>query len=190
VRSAFLAQAPIVMAPPVSPALRESWKDVAAMGAGRTIVVERETMIRARPAAVWSVIEDTRQLPMWFAFAEKVEVLEGSGEGMRMRLTRRWRSRKSETDVVVTLYEPPRLIAWRIEDERVDGKTVPRYARESRFFIWLEPHDPDTLVRLRSEQEPSSRAGGLAIKFFGRRDAEFRMVKSLERLQMVASILP
>jgi len=160
------------------------------MGAS-PIVVEREAVILANARAVWTLVQDLKLLPMWLAFAHRVEEIDGGIGGRRLRLHRTYRSLNTEMDVEVTSFEPGRLLAWRVEAERRNGKPMPRYARETRFEIWLEPQPGDaTIVRLRSVQEPAGRLKGLAIAMFGRREAEFRMVKSLERLQMVASIQP
>lgn len=154
----------------------------------RTIVVERDAVILVNARTVWSLVEDVKLLPMWLASVERVEELEAKGAAMRLRFHRRRRTLKHETDVEVTAFEPGRLFAWRIEEERMDGKPQPRYARETRFQIWVTPEDEgSTTVRLRSEQDPAGRLRGLAIRMFGRRDAEIRLAKSLERLQMVAS---
>lgn len=150
--------------------------------------VERETVVPAPASAVWTLVEDTRRLPMWLAFAERVEPLDGGeGPGRRLRLHGRWGSRRSEVDVEVTAFEPGRLLAWRHLEERLDGKPAPRYARETRFSIWVEPQDArSTLVRLQAEQEPAGALRGLAMRLFGRREMERRMELSLKRLVMVS----
>lgn len=153
------------------------------------IEVEREAVVGATAAAVWTLVEDTRRLPMWLAFAERVEPLDGGeGPGRRLRLHGRWGSRRSEVDVEVTAFEPGRLLAWRHLEERLNGKPAPRYARETRFSIWVEPQDArSTLVRLQSEQEPAGALQGLVIRLVGRRDLARRMDLSLKRLVMVSS---
>ncbi len=150
--------------------------------------VEREALVDAPASAVWTLVEDTRRLPMWLAFAEKVEPLDGGdGVGRRLRLHGRWGGRRSEVDVEVVAFEPGRLLAWRHLEERLDGKPAPRFARETRFSIWIEPEDARTTrVRLRTEQVPAGPVRGLAIRLAGRRDLARRMELSLKRLIMVA----
>lgn len=152
------------------------------------IEVEREAVIDAPAKAVWTLIEDTRRLPMWFAFADKVEPLDGGeGPGRRLRLHGRWGSRRSEIDVEVVAFEPGRLLAWRHVEERLDGKRAPRFARETRLEIWLEPKDKRTTsVRLHVAQEPAGPLRALALRTTGKRDLERRMELSLKRLIMVA----
>ena len=152
------------------------------------IEVEREALVDAAASDVWALIEDTRRLPMWLAFAEKVEPLDGSeGVGRRLRLHGRWGSRRSEVDVEVVAFEPGRLLAWKHLEERVDGKPAPRFARETRFSIWIAPEDARTTrVRLHAEQEPAGAVRGLALRLGGRRDMGRRMELSLKRLIMVA----
>lgn len=152
------------------------------------IEVERETIVDAPASAVWTLVEDTRRLPMWLAFAERVEPLDGGdGVGRRLRLHGRWGSRRSEIDVEIVAFEPGRLLAWRHLEERLDGKPAPRFARETRFSIWIEPEDARaTRVRLHSEQDPAGPVRGLAVRLGGRRDIARRMELSLKRLMMVA----
>lgn len=153
------------------------------------IEIERVAIVPARPDAVWTVVEDVRRLPMWFAFCEKAELLEGGGIGRRQRITGRWGSRRSEVDQVVTAYEPGRLLSWKHEAERLDGKPAPRFAKGTLFSIWLEPDAGGTKVRLISQQEPAGPIRGLIIRLAGNREVARKMDKSLERLRMVAAAL-
>jgi hypothetical protein len=73
-------------------------------------------------------------------------------------------------------------VAWRHEAERLDGKPAPRFARETRFEILLEPAGEATRVRLHSRQEPAGPLRGLVIRAFGRREVAGHMERSLERL--------
>jgi hypothetical protein len=66
--------------------------------------------------------------------------------------------------------------------ERLDGKPAPRFARSTEFRITLEPHDGQTLVRLRSRQEPASAVKGLVMRLFGGREVAQQMQRSLTRL--------
>lgn len=152
------------------------------------IEVEREALVDAPASAVWTLIEDTRRLPMWFAFAEKVEPLDGGeGPGRRLRLHGRWGTRRSEVDVEVIAFEPGRLLAWKHLEERLDGKPAPRFAQETRFSIWVEPEDAGTTrVRLHVAQEPAGPVRGLALRLGGRRVMARRMDLSLKRLIMIA----
>lgn len=153
------------------------------------IEIEREALVPARPDAVWTIIEDVRRLPMWFAFCQKAELLEGAGIGRRQRIAGHWRSKRSEIDQIVTAYEPGRLLSWRHEAERLNGKPAPRFASETIFSVWLEADGGGTRVRLVSQQEPAGRLRGLMMKFMGSREVAGKMEKSLQRLAMVSASL-
>lgn len=153
------------------------------------IEIEREAQVPARPDAVWTIVEDVRRLPMWFAFCERAELLEGAGIGRRQRIGRRWGSKRSEVDQVVTAYEPGRLLTWRHEAERLNGRPAPRFASETTFSIWLEADGGGTRVRLVSQQEPAGPIRGLMMKISGNRETARKMEKSLERLAMVSGSL-
>jgi uncharacterized membrane protein len=152
------------------------------------IEVERDALVDAPAAAVWTLVEDTRRLPMWLAFADKIEPLDGGeGPGRRLRLHTRWGSRRAEVDVEVVAFEPGRLLSWRHLEERLGGKPTVRFARETRFSIWIEPEDARTTrVRLHVAQEPAGPIRGLLLRIGGRRELGRRMELSLKRLIMVA----
>jgi uncharacterized protein YndB with AHSA1/START domain len=154
-----------------------------------SIEIVREAVVPARPDEVWSLVEDVRRLPLWFAFCERAELLEGSGIGRRQRLSGRWGSKRSEIVQVVTAHEPGRLLTWRHESEKLGGVPAPRHAAETTFSIWLEPDGTGTLVRLVSKQEPAAGVRGLSLRLLGNREVARRMDKSLERLRMVAASL-
>src|SRR5436309_5045547 len=118
------------------------------------IEVEREAVVDATPTDVWRLVEDPARLPEWFTFAERAELLEGEGLGRRQRISSHWGKRQSEIDQLVTAYEPERLLEWRHEAERLDGKPAPRFAAETRFSIRLDPEGSGTRVVLRSRQRP------------------------------------
>src|SRR5262249_29619391 len=119
----------------------------------------------------------------WFAFADRMELVEGTGLGRRQRLHGHWGSKRSEIDQEIVEYEPGRRLTWRHVAERLDGKPAPRFAAETRFTIDLEPADGgSTLVRMRTEQEPASAARGLAMRAFGRREIAQRTEESLAAL--------
>lgn len=166
-----------------SPRAFGPWKD------GVVIDTELEIIIAAPPEAVWTLISDPVRLPQWLAFCEKVDVLDPGTVGMKLRLSDRIRGKLgSETDVEVTAFSPPRELAWRVVEERVEGKRVRRFARETRFHIRLEPREGDTKVRLRSEQDPRSAFHGLLIRALARRRGQRLIARSLQRLQLLATV--
>jgi uncharacterized protein YndB with AHSA1/START domain len=150
------------------------------------IEIVREEVVPASPAQLWPLVDDPARLPEWFTFADRAELLEGEGAGRRQRIYGHWGKKRSEVDQQVVDYEPGRLLSWRHEQERLDGKPAPRFARETRFEIRLEPEGENTRVRLRSRQEPASALRGLVIRAFGKREVAGHMERSLERLREVA----
>ena len=150
------------------------------------IEIEREAVVPGRPDAVWELVEDVRRLPMWFAFCQRAELLEGAGIGRRQRISVTSGAKRSEIDQVVTAYEPGRLLTWRNEAERLGGKAAPRYSSESRFSVWLEPEGSATRVRLVWQQEPSGPIRALMLRSNAKRVGQM-MEKSLDRLKMVSA---
>jgi uncharacterized protein YndB with AHSA1/START domain len=157
----------------------------AALTERKTIALSLEGPVAAEPERVWPFVAEPELLVRWFTFAKRFEVLEGEGLGRRQRIHGRWRDQDSEIDQVVTDFEPPRLIAWRHEAERLGGKPAPRFAKETRFAIELIPEGAATIVRLRGEQVPASYLRGLAIRHFGGRETLRQMDEALARLTIL-----
>jgi uncharacterized protein YndB with AHSA1/START domain len=151
------------------------------------IEVVRERRIEAPAEQLWPLVDEVSRLPEWFTFAERAELLEGEGVGRRQRLHGRWGKKRSEVDHIVVEREPGRLLAWRHEAERLDGKPAPRFAAETHFAIRLDPDDGATRVRLESRQEPASTLKGLVMRVFGTREVAGHMERSLERLQAIVT---
>jgi uncharacterized protein YndB with AHSA1/START domain len=147
------------------------------------IEVVAEKTVPAPPETVWPLVADPEQLPRWFGFAERVEVLEGDGAGQRRRQHGHWGSKPSEVDQELTAFEPPRRLAWRHLAERLNGRPAPRFAASTDFSIELIPEDGGTRVRLSSAQVPASRLRGLVMRVFGRRELERTLRTSLDALE-------
>jgi uncharacterized protein YndB with AHSA1/START domain len=147
------------------------------------IEVVAERTVPAPPETVWPLVSDPEQLPRWFGFAERVEVLEGEGVGQRRRQYGHWGKKPSEVDQELTAFDPPRRLAWRHLAERLDGKPAPRFAASTDFSVDLIPEAGGTRVRLSSAQVPASRMKGLVMRAFGRRELEGTLRASLDALQ-------
>ena len=141
-----------------------------------------EGSVAAAPEVVWPLVSDPARMPEWFAFAERVEVLEGDGVGQRRRQHGHWGSKASEVDQEIVAWEPPRRLAWRHLAERLDGRPAPRFAAETEFSIELAPEGAGTRVRMRSAQVPASRPRGLVMRAFGRREVRGSLERSLAAL--------
>lgn len=147
------------------------------------IEVVREQALPAAAEAIWPLVDDPARLPEWFAFADRGELLSGSGIGRRQRMYGHWGKKSSEIDQLVVEYDPPRRIAWRHEAERLNGKPAPRFAEETLFSIDLRPADGGTHVVLHSRQRPAGPLRGAIIRLFGRREVAQNLDRSLARLR-------
>lgn len=146
------------------------------------IEIFRERQVATDPATVWAVVAAPDRAAEWFAFADRVEVLDGEGVGQHQRQHGRWGRRAAEIDREITEYEAPYRYGWRHVAERLDGKPAPVFARSTHFRISLEPAGTGTLVRLHSAQEPASAVRGLVMRAFGTREIRDSMDRSLDRL--------
>jgi len=145
--------------------------------------VVRERRVDAPVERVWEMAASVERMPEWFAFADRMEILEGHGLGRRQRLHGHWGKRRSEVDQEIVEFDPPRLLAWRHLAERLDGKPAPRFASLTEFRIVLQPlGEAATQVRLESRQEPASAVRGLLMRLFGTREIAQNMERSLDRL--------
>jgi uncharacterized protein YndB with AHSA1/START domain len=151
------------------------------------IEIVRERRVEAPAQQVWGFVDDPARLPEWFTFAERVELLEGEGVGRRQRMHGSWGKKRSEVDQVIVEHEPGRLLAWRHEAERLDGKPAPRFAADTHFAVRLDPEEGGTRVRLESRQEPASALRGVAMRLLGTREIAGHMERSLDRLQSVVT---
>ena len=144
--------------------------------------IVREKLIPATAAQVWSLVDDPARMAEWFTFADRMELIEGSGLGRRQRLYGHWGGKQSEVDQQVIAYDPPTRLAWRHEAERLDGKPAPRLAAETIFTIELAPSSNATAVRLTSAQRPTGLFQGLVMRAFGTRQIEQNLDRSLRAL--------
>lgn len=151
------------------------------------IEIVRERRVEAPALEVWGLVDDPARLHEWFTFAERVELLEGEGVGRRQRMYGRWGKKRSEVDQVIVEHEPGRVLAWRHEAERLDGKPAPRFAADTHFAVRLDPDDGGTRVRLESRQEPAGALRGFVMRLLGTREIAGHMERSLDRLQSVVT---
>jgi uncharacterized protein YndB with AHSA1/START domain len=144
--------------------------------------IVREQLIPAPAARVWPVVDDPARMAQWFAFADRMELIEGTGLGRRQRLYGHWGAKRSEIDQQIIAYDPPTRLAWRHEAERLDGKPAPKFAAETVFTIELVPSNDATLVRLSSAQRPAGLFQGLVMRAFGTREIGKLLDRSLNAL--------
>jgi uncharacterized protein YndB with AHSA1/START domain len=142
----------------------------------------RERLIPAPAAQVWPLVDDPARMAQWFAFADRMELIEGTGLGRRQRLYGHWGSKRSEIDQQIIAYDPPTRLAWRHDAERLDGKPAPKFAAETVFTIELVPSNDATLVRLSCVQRPAGLFQSLVMRAFGTREIAKLLDRSLNAL--------
>jgi uncharacterized protein YndB with AHSA1/START domain len=148
------------------------------------MVVTREARLDAPPERIWALIDDPAAMGEWFAFADRMELLEGEGLGRRQRLHGHWGRKRSEIDQEIVAHDPPRRVAWRHLAERLNGKPAPRFAAATVFTVELEPSDGGgTRVRMESRQTPAGPIRGLVMRLFGGREVGQRLDASLVALR-------
>jgi carbon monoxide dehydrogenase subunit G len=117
----------------------------------------RSRRILAPPDRVWPFVDDITQWPRWFTEADRGEVLEGSGVGRRQRMFGHARGKATEIDSVVTHRDPPGLLRWHHEAERVDGKPGSVvFARDATAEVTIQSDGNGSLVTYRLLAEPGS----------------------------------
>jgi uncharacterized protein YndB with AHSA1/START domain len=153
------------------------------MRTGPDLEVTYERLMPAAAERIWPLIDDPAAMGAWFAFADRMELLEGEGVGRRQRLHGHWGKKQSEIDQEIVAHDPPRTLAWRHLSERLDGKPAPVFAAETVFTITLTPNGDGTIVRLHSRQRPASLPRGLVMRLFGRREIAASLERSLTELE-------
>jgi uncharacterized protein YndB with AHSA1/START domain len=150
--------------------------------AAEPLQISREARLGARPDAVWPLVDDPEAMGRWFAFADRMELIDGEGVGRHQRLHGHWGRRRSEIDQEIVTHDPPRTLAWRHVAERLDGKPAPRFAAETLFTVTLIADGDGTRVLLDSRQQPASRPRGWVMRLFGGKEIAQRLEESLTRL--------
>ena len=118
---------------------------------------ERTRRIEASPEVIWPLVDDVTKWPEWFTEAERAEILSGSGVGRQQRMYGHARGRATEIDSVVIDHEPGRLLRWRHEQERVDGKVGSVvFAKEATAEVRISPDGTGSQVTYRLMAEPGT----------------------------------
>jgi uncharacterized protein YndB with AHSA1/START domain len=147
----------------------------------------RTRRIAAPPQRIWPWIEDVTRWHEWFTEAERGEVLSGAGLGRRQRMFGLSRGRATEIDSVVTAYEPPHLLRWHHEAERVDGKPGPVvYARDAVAEVIIKPDAGGSRVTYRLTAEPGNPLYWLLLRFAANGPIHASFETSLNRLATLA----
>ena len=150
------------------------------------IEIARARIVNVPVNQVWALIEPVERLPEWFSGIVAVIRLGGQGLGRRQRTTGAWGRQRFEIDQTITEYEPGRILGWRHDAERLDGKAAPRLSRQTEFQVRLHAIDERTRVELTSRQCPGNALKGLLIRLI----AAPRIARMMERsLDNIAAIL-
>jgi uncharacterized protein YndB with AHSA1/START domain len=146
------------------------------------IEVTREQILPVPPERVWAVVESVSRLPEWFTGIETAEVIRGSGLGRQQRLHGKWGQHTFALDQTVILCEPPRRIAWRHDQELLDGRPAPQIAIRVEFHLELTPAGAGTRVRVSSRQWPGGFFKKIILRHVAARRIGGMMDDSLRRL--------
>jgi uncharacterized protein YndB with AHSA1/START domain len=139
--------------------------------------------IAASPERIWPFIDDIARWSAWFTEAERGEVLSGAGAGRRQRMYGHARGKATEIDSVVNVYEPPHVLRWHHEAERVDAKPGPVvYAKDATAEVIIKPEAGGSRVTYRLLAEPGNPLYFLVLRFLARRPINASFERSLERL--------
>jgi uncharacterized protein YndB with AHSA1/START domain len=117
----------------------------------------RSRRIEAPPERIWPLVDDVTRWPEWFTEAERCEVLSGQGVGRRQRMYGHARGKETVIDSVVVASEPPSLLRWHHEAERVDGKPGSVvFAKDATAEVAIVPDGAGSLVTYRLHADPGS----------------------------------
>jgi uncharacterized protein YndB with AHSA1/START domain len=139
--------------------------------------------IAASPERIWPLVDDVSRWKDWFTEAESGEVLSGSGVGRLQRMRGHARGKATEIDSKVIAYEPPRLLRWHHEQERVDGKPGPVvFAKDATAEVSIEPDGEGSLVTYRLLADPGNPFYFLLLRFAARGPINASFERSLAQL--------
>ena len=146
------------------------------------IEIIRERILDAPISRVWDLIRSVEHLSRWFSGVETAMRLEGEGLGRRQRTTGSWGRHRFEIDQTVIEYEVERVLGWRHDAERLDGKPAPRMSRQTEVQVRLQALDDRTGVSLRSRQLPGNVFKGLLIRLIAAPRIARMMDRSLDQM--------
>jgi uncharacterized protein YndB with AHSA1/START domain len=147
----------------------------------------RERRINAPPQRIWPFVDDITQWPRWFTEAERAEVQSGAGVGRRQRMYGHARGKATEIESVVTAYEPPRLLRWHHEAERVDGKPGSVvFAKDATAEVRIDPEGEGSRVTYRLIAEPGTLLNTFMLRVMAPGPIGRSFETSLDRLATLA----
>jgi uncharacterized protein YndB with AHSA1/START domain len=144
------------------------------------VEVERATHIQATPQVVWRLVTDPQCIPEWLAFADRVDVLDGSGRGQLQRIRYRSGWRRMEAVRVVSAFETMAWVQWDLVTVG-DGVPASPYRPGGRLAVEMEPTGAGTFVRFHSHPQRSAPAEPIRAR--QRRQAGRDLKRSLDLLR-------
>jgi uncharacterized protein YndB with AHSA1/START domain len=146
----------------------------------------RSRHIDAAPDRIWPYVADVTAWPRWFTEAERGEVVSGEGQGRRQRMYGHARGKATEIDSVVTAWEPPTLLRWHHEVERVDGRPGSVvFAKDATAEVTIAPEGSGSLVTYRLLADPGSLLNTFMLRVMAPRPIRASFDTSLERLAVL-----
>jgi uncharacterized protein YndB with AHSA1/START domain len=147
----------------------------------------RSRRISAPPQRIWPWVEDVTRWHEWFTEAERGEVLSGAGLGRRQRMFGHARGKSTEIDSVVTAYEPPHMLRWHHEAERVDGRPGPVvYARDAVAEVIIKPDGGGSRVTYRLTARAGNPLYWVVLRLLANGPIHASFETSLNRLAALA----
>ena len=147
----------------------------------------RSRHIEATPDRIWPFVADITAWPRWFTQAERAEVVSGEGVGRKQRMYGHARGKATEIDSVVTAFEPPSLMRWHHEAERVDGKPGSVvFAQEATAEVAIAPEGSGSVVTYRLSAEPGSLLNTFMLRVMAPGPIGRAFETSLDRLAALA----
>ena len=133
------------------------------------ITVERQRVVGLAPAMLWNLAVDPARYGDWFDSCERSELVSGAGLGRRQRMHGRWNRKASLVEQTVTRWRPPHELAWRHDQELLDGQPAPVFARELETVLTITPEGAGSRVSLRVAMLPASFLKGLMMRLMALR---------------------
>ena len=125
-------------------------------------------MITLKPSELWDLVADATRYGQWFDSCEQSQLVSGSGLGRRQRMQGRWGGKTSLVEQTVTRWRPPYELAWRHDQELLDGRPAPAFARELEMILAIVPEGQASRVTLQVTLLPASFLKGLLLRLMAR----------------------
>ena len=144
--------------------------------------ISRTAVVDAPVSEVWPVVSDPTRLPDWFSFADRVDVVSGSGLGQVRLQQGRFEGKRQEVEQEVVEFTPEQVIAWKQLAERLDGDPAQVRATGVVFRVEVTPEGTSTRVRLAQSLTPAGVGRAIALHLFGAAAIGATMNECLVRL--------